>query len=140
MTALDVFNVLPMQDRGNVASPFYPHPYGGIGRDISVTREGFKRFFDIDEGHMCLAESFGLGKVIDEMTDDWTECVGYVNSNPQLTKYEITVIHKHGTRVSELLQIAPYLWEGNDDCDPHGIERPQDPIIWGDYKGPPEDY
>ena len=29
-----------------VASDFYQHPYGGIGRDIWVSREAFARFFD----------------------------------------------------------------------------------------------
>lgn len=34
--------------REPVASPFYLHPYGGVGRDIYVSREGFARFFEME--------------------------------------------------------------------------------------------
>lgn len=34
--------------REPVASEFYSHPYGGIARDIYVSREGFARFFEMD--------------------------------------------------------------------------------------------
>lgn len=143
MTALDVFNVLPIRDRGTVASPFYSHPYGGIGRDIVVDRAGFMRFFELDEYDMVAVDSFAGQnmKLYDTLFDDWCEACGYAFLHPagRIT-YRITMISRDHTRVGELLQIAPYLWEGNDDCAPHGIERPQDPIIWGDYDRPPELY
>lgn len=33
------------RERESVAGPFYQHPYGGVARDIFVSREGFARFF-----------------------------------------------------------------------------------------------
>ena len=57
-----------------VASDYYTHPYGGIARDIYVTREGFARFFEhsvefiddmpyniklFDDFHPGLIETYG---------------------------------------------------------------------------------
>lgn len=130
-------------ERQPVASPFYCHPYGGIARDIYVTREGFIRFFELDEFDIAIAEAFaGQGqKMYDKLPDDWTEVCGYINLLPSgKMTYRIDFISRDPQRISELLAIAPYLWKSNDDCDPHGIERPHDAIIWGDYSGPPELY
>jgi len=127
MTALDVFNVLPIRDRGTVASPFYSHPYGGISRDIVVSRDGFARFFELDSLDMALVDGFAGSsmKLYDTLFDDWCEACGYafLSQHGKIT-YSITMISRDHTRVGELLQIAPYLWEGNDNCDPHGIDRP----------------
>lgn len=133
---MSITNDLPFPDhleRKPVASPFYAHPYGGIARDIHVTREGFMRFFELDEFDMQFAEAFaGQGqKMYDKLPDDWTEACGYIGLHPggRMT-YRIDFISKHPKRVSELLAIATYLWEGIggvetlDDCDPHGIPRP----------------
>ena len=138
------------REREVVASPFYSHPYGGVARDIAVTREGFMRFFELDEHELSLGEGFPGVKVYDTFHDDWAESYGCILMEPTRLIYRITVINRDHTRVGELLQIAPYLWEGNDDCDPHGIERPtnvweptvieEGPIIWGSYTGPAELY
>ena|SRR5688572_372359 len=65
-----------------VASEFYKHPYGGIARDISVSREGFMRFFQLDEQEMLIAESFaGHGKVFDTFANEH-EYFGYINLFP----------------------------------------------------------
>lgn len=45
------------REREPVATPFYSHPYGGVARDIFVSREGFARFFEIDPSEL-----------------DWVEC------------------------------------------------------------------
>jgi hypothetical protein len=75
-----------------VASPFYSHPYGGIGRDITVSREGFMRFFEWDEFMMDFAEQFH-GKVVDQTPRDWSELLGYHDHG----KWVITVINRsHG--------------------------------------------
>ena len=108
------------------------------------------RFFELDEHELSLGEGFPGVKVYDTFHDDWAESYGYILMEPTRLIYRITVINRDHTRVGELLQIAPYLWEGNDDCDPHGIERPtnvweptvieEGPIIWGSYTGPAELY
>ena len=130
-----------------VAGKFYSHPYGGIARDICVSKEGFARFFEWSLAEvdfaMMVVQGNG-GKVIDE-SGEWTESLGYIVESNDRRMYMITMITMKPERVCELLQFAPYLWEGNDDCAPQGIERPvhypvEDPIIWGTYAGKPEDY
>ena len=146
MTALDTFNVLPLRDREPIAGPFYAHPYGGIARDISVSKEGFARFFEwslaeVDFAMMCV-QGHG-GKVIDTF-DDWSESLGYIDETNGKRTYMITIINRDHSRVGELLKIAPYLWHESgqvldeDDCAPHGIERPklelvEDDFYWGDH-------
>lgn len=114
--------------REPVATPFYAHPYGGIARDISVSREGFMRFFEMDDYALSLGEAFAGGKVVDQFPSNDYELVGYIGIKRNQFTYDITVIHRSSQRISELLQIAPYLWQGNDDCDPHGIELTMDQI------------
>lgn len=118
--------------REPVASPFYAHPYGGIARDIAVSKEAFARFFEwslaeVDFAMMCV-QGHG-GKVID-IFDEWAESLGYIDESNGKRTYMITIINKDHSRVGELLKIAPYLWQESgqvldeDDCDPHGMERP----------------
>lgn len=127
MTALDVFNAIPIKTREPVASPFYSHPYGGIARDISVSKEAFARFFEWSLAEvdfaMMVVQGAG-GKVIDTF-DEWSESLGYIDGSKTQHSYMITIIDRHPDRVKDLLQIAPYLWNGSDDCNPHGIERPE---------------
>jgi hypothetical protein len=78
-----------------VATDFYRHPYGGIARDIFVTREGFMRFFELEELAIVIAESWaGQGKVFDSLTDDH-EYFGYINLFPGgRLSYTITIIDR----------------------------------------------
>lgn len=127
MTAFDTFNVLPLRGREPHASVFYQHPYGGIARDIFVTRDGFMRFFELDEFEMEIAEAFaGQGKVFDWMHDGWSETLGYINLHQGgRMEYLITIIQSAHSDVSRLLAIAPYLWKTEgDECNPRGIPRP----------------
>jgi hypothetical protein len=83
-----------------VASPFYSHPYGGIGRDIVVSREGFMRFFEWDEWTMQYAEAFH-GKVVDCTPRDWSELLGYHDHG----KWVITVIDRsHGALMDHAIR------------------------------------
>ena len=88
-----------MELRQPAPSPFYPHPYGGIARDIPVTREGFARFFELDVDAMEMAECDGsiwYGKVID-ITHDTGECLGYRGRHRDQTTYVITILNQtHG--------------------------------------------
>ena len=81
-----------------VAGPFYRHPYGGIARDIHVSKEGFARFFDwsLAEVDFAMLVSNG-GKVIDDISDNH-ECLGYVHQNQHGRRdYMITIIDRtHG--------------------------------------------
>ena len=126
--------------REPVAGPFYAHPYGGIARDISVSKEGFARFFEWSLAEvdfaMMVVQGMG-GKVIDTF-GEWDECLGYLNEVKGKRAYMITIINRHPARISELLAIAPYLWENSeedpdeDSCDPHGIERPNLRLVTDD--------
>lgn len=100
---LDCATPKPPQD---VASKFYTHREGGIARDIYVSREGYARFFEIVEPDQI--EDYWLHA---EMHDHWTTCFGRVTGS----EYRITIISHDHSRVSELLDIAPYLWKGSDD-------------------------
>ena len=77
------------------ASDFYKHPYGGIARDIFVTREGFMRFFELSEDSMLIAESLaGRGKMYDDLTEEH-EYFGYINLFPRgKLSYMITIIDR----------------------------------------------
>lgn len=78
-----------------VASEFYRHPYGGIARDIRVTREGFLRFFEIEEwqtGVLAVID-FTYGKVIDEFHDK-IEVVGYRGHVSGVEHFTITFIDR----------------------------------------------
>lgn len=61
-----------------LAGEFYKHPYGGIGRDITVSYEGFCRFFELQESDMDIAraEKF-YGKVVDLSPTSDIELCGY---------------------------------------------------------------
>lgn len=76
-------------------SDFYRHPYGGIARDIFVTREGFMRFFNLREDSILIAESFaGQGKLYDTVSETH-ETMGYINLFPggKMT-YMVTIIDR----------------------------------------------
>lgn len=78
-----------------VAGEFYKHPYGGIARDIHVSKEGFARFFEwsLAEVDFAMLVSNG-GKVIDDLSDNH-ECLGYVHQNPHGRRdYMITIIDR----------------------------------------------
>jgi hypothetical protein len=76
-----------------VASPFYSHPYGGIARSIKVSRDGFMRFFELDElGMKILYHQEFNGKIIDRRLDNH-ELLGYHDRG----KFTITIVdHTHG--------------------------------------------
>lgn len=111
-------DLIPFPDhiqREVVAGPFYCHPYGGVARDIDVTKEGFARFFELDVDAMELAsdpDSTWFGKIIDQM-NEWTECCGYRGRKHGEITYSITIIEHGHSRVHDLLAIAPYLWGAN---------------------------
>lgn len=75
-----------------IASPFYTHPYGGIARDIWVSREGFARFF----GHSVeYIDSCEVGmKLFDDFHTGMKETYGYKikNYNTGRIEYRITII------------------------------------------------
>ena len=101
-----------MELRQQPHSPFYCHPYGGIGRDIRVTREGFARFFEIDPNEVSWMQA--NMKIIDVMLP-MSELLGYKLMNLDgKEEYSITIVEHSHSRVSDLLAIAPYLWEGTD--------------------------
>ena len=105
------------REREPIAGPFYLHPYGGIARDISVTREGFMRFFELEEQGILIAESWaGQGKLFDEFHEDG-ETMGYIGLLPggEMT-YSVTIIKNTLKDVNKLLEIAPYLWEGRQSA------------------------
>lgn len=85
-----------------VASEFYKHPYGGIARDISVTREGFMRFFELEEQGMLIAESWaGQGKVFENFGDDH-EYFGYINLFPGgRLSYTIVIIDRSSKAIKQ---------------------------------------
>jgi hypothetical protein len=85
-----------------VASEFYKHPYGGIARDIFVTREGFMRFFELEELAIVIAESWaGQGKVFDSFTDDH-EYFGYIHLFPGgRLSYTITIIDRSSKAIKQ---------------------------------------
>jgi len=126
-------NLPQRMERELIASPFYAHPYGGIARDIAVTKEGFARFFEWSLAEvdfaMMVVQGNG-GKVIDTF-DEWAESLGYIVESDGKRTYMITIINRDHSRVSQLLKAAPYLWQEKGAVDP---------IIWGDYDGPPELY
>lgn len=101
-----------------VASRFYTNTMGGIARDIWVDEEAFIRFFELVPWHLVQLKQ-GYWPHI-QKHHGWDKMIGSVSGS----RYRITFISGSPQRVSELLQIAPYLWQGSDDCDPHGIERP----------------
>jgi len=73
------------------ASDFYKHPYGGIARDVFVSREGFMRFWSLDESEMARIDSYNFnGKIVDQKPSDDFELLGYHNNG----KYSITIIDR----------------------------------------------
>ena len=90
----DIKNYVPPRERKPAASSFYNHPYGGIARDITVTREGFMRFWELDEYQMAQIESYHFnGKVCDVQPSYFYELLGYLDHG----KYSITIINRtHG--------------------------------------------
>lgn len=72
-------------------SPFFKHPYGGIARVVFVSKEGFMRFFELDEQDLKRMDIFD-GKVIDQLLDNH-ELLGYHFNG----KWSITIIDgRHG--------------------------------------------
>lgn len=128
-----------------VASAFYQHPYGGTARDIWVSREGFARFFEDSVECVDLMGLINRNTKSYDVVFDNGEALGYILQDRAdgPISYRITIINRG---------FNPW----KDACDPHGIPRAEiagwttfrdiptgdqrDPIIWGDYKGPPEDY
>ena len=96
-TALSIMDrePFPHHQTEPIASEFYKHPYGGIARDISVTRDGFMRFFDVTEFDIKMAEAFaGQGKIYDTVEENH-ETLGYINLLPggKMT-YFVTIIDR----------------------------------------------
>ena len=80
-------------------SPFFAHPYGGIARVVFVTKEGFMRFFELDEFDLRLAEAFD-GKILDRLFDNH-EVLGYHIHG----KYSITIIDRtHGALMKHAIR------------------------------------
>jgi hypothetical protein len=88
-----------------VASPFYSHPYGGIARDIQVTREGFMRFFELDElGMKLVYHPDFYGKILDRFFDNG-EAVGYRGHNRGIDVWVITIINRsHGALMQHAIR------------------------------------
>lgn len=83
-----------------VAGDFYKHPYGGIARDISVTRDGFMRFFELDEiGMKLVYHPDFYGKVLDRMFDEG-EALGYRGHHHGIETWTITIID-HSTKAAQ---------------------------------------
>jgi hypothetical protein len=89
-----------------------------------VTREGFARFFGVtlyDVEHMAVNCKWF------DIMEPMSECLGYkmvryprdFKKGYLITEYRITVIEHGHSRVSDLLKIAPYLWE-----DKHETSHP----------------
>ena len=88
-----------MELRQPAPGAFYPHPYGGIARDIPVTREGFKRVFEWTDFEMDFADR-EMGKVIDRFFDNH-EILGYHCHG----KYSITIINRtHGALMNHAIR------------------------------------
>lgn len=80
-------------------SPFFAHPYGGIARVVFVTKEGFMRFFELDEYALDRMDLFD-GKVIDQLLDNH-EILGYHFHG----KYSITIIDRtHGALMNHAIR------------------------------------
>lgn len=78
-----------------VAGAFYRHVYGGIARDIYVSREAFQRFFELTDAEMNVAAYFA-GKSADVLEDEH-ELVGYIYKSwpaPGQWMYRITIIDR----------------------------------------------
>ena len=101
--------------RKPVASSLFVHQDGGIARDIYVSEEGFRRFFDdMSDGQFGRAKS-GYNPYV-EVYGGWTKCLGIVEDGG--TKFRIRIIEHSHSRVGQLLGYAPYLWPEEGD---HGI-------------------
>lgn len=109
---LDCATPKPPQE---VASKFYQHPYGGIARDVYVTREGFARFFEDTVECVDLMGLINPNMKSYDLIGEWHECLGYILKDGDKTEYRITIVVHDHSRVSNLLQIAPYLWKGSHD-------------------------
>lgn len=80
-----------------IANPEYDHHYGGVARDVYLTREQFARFFDVS---VEFVDSLPVNvKVFDDMQPDG-EMLGYIiqHHRPrrgQITRrsYRVTIIH-----------------------------------------------
>ena len=94
-----------MELRQPAPGAFYPHPYGGIARDIPVTREGFARFFELDVDAMELdSSSMWFGKIID-IIHDTGECLGYRGRHRDQTTYVITILNQtHGALMDHAIR------------------------------------
>ena len=92
-----------MELRQPAPGAFYPHPYGGIARDIPVTREGFKRIFEWTDYEMDHAER-EMGKVIDRFHDN-AEVIGYVGHCFGKRHFTVTVINRtHGALMDHAIR------------------------------------
>lgn len=94
-------------------SDFYPHIYGGMARDIYVTREQFARFWSHSVEYID-ALPFN-SKVLDQM-EPGGESLGYkISDRYGPTKYRLTIIN-----YSHNVWVMPE----KDVCEVHGIPRP----------------
>jgi hypothetical protein len=90
----DIKNYVPPRERKPAASPFYNHPYGGVGRDITVTREGFARFFEDSVECVDFMGLINPNTKSYEVLGDTTECLGYILKDGERTEYSITIINR----------------------------------------------
>ena len=96
-----------------VASDFYLHPYGGVARDIEVSRTGFMRFFDLDEiGMKLVYHPDFYGKVLDRMYD-YGEALGYRGHRRGVETWSITIIDHSGAAIRKHLERVggPFVFE-----------------------------
>lgn len=117
--------------RETVASDFYPHPYGGIARDVCVTRDGFMRFFELDDHALSLCEAFPDGKVIDQFPGDAHELIGYIGTTRTTLTYTVTVVDRSWKTHDKFLDSVQAALE--EVCPPRGIPRPEwDDVVFID--------
>ena len=77
------------------ASDFYLHPYGGIGRDIQVTKEQFARFWELDD---YTVERIPPNTKWFDVLHEKTEILGYRlvtwSFGQKTSTYRITIIDR----------------------------------------------
>jgi hypothetical protein len=102
-----------LQDQQPLHSAFYRHPYGGIARDIHVTRIQFARFFGVSVEYVdsvefnmkCLDDNFPGGETLGYKIKTWEWRDGHKLSQ---ISYRITVITYDYARIAKILDIY---WE-----------------------------
>lgn len=103
-----------------VAGEFYRHPYGGVGRDISVSREGFARFFEFELFELLEFGNY-YGKCADRLEENH-ELIGYRGHRYGHDTWTITVIDRtyHG-RIRYMEQEIKKIQQAHPDYEPSWV-------------------